>query len=92
MMQITHGMVYLQGEQKVSATVQLLVFFDFTQSPATPRPTIGVMGALTITNVPEKRNFAKGNIIVYTDGNNNNTINLRITSVIGPCKFNFVID
>ena len=91
MMQITHGMVSLQGERKVAATVQLLVFPNFIQSPATPRPPVGVMGTLTITNVPEMRNFANGNIIVYIDGNNNNTTNLRITSVIGPCKFNFVV-
>lgn len=42
---------------------------------------------LTIVNVPDYRNFEKGDELQYEDGNRNNDRTFRVVSVMGPCKY-----
>lgn len=88
MMQLTHGTVTLQGNGAVSASVQTLTFPNFVQNAANPTPPIGTAGVLIINDIPSGRNFLANDIIVYTDSNNNNTRNLLVASVVGPCRYN----
>lgn len=92
MLQLTHGIVTVNNSRPaVAADVQTLTFPTFTQSPVAPTPPATTTGVLIIKNVPSQRNFVVNDVIVYTDGNNNNTKFLRVTSVDGPCKYKIVV-
>lgn len=96
---ITHGQVRRMSEaNKYAVGVQNLTFPTI---PAVgPLPPAGTAGSLTTAKVPNDPYTAApapppavpaNQTIVYEDGNNNNTIHMRVASVVGPAKYNIVV-
>ncbi len=91
MLEITHGTVTANNDGAVTAPVDKLIFPTFVQSQATPIPLTGVTGTLTIKSVPDHRNFANNERVMYANSNRNNDNLLKIIKVIGPTKFNVTV-
>jgi hypothetical protein len=93
MFTVNHGTITLSTNQKAYAAVDILTFPNFTQGPHTPIPTTGTTGTLTLKNPPYVvGRYTVGNVINYTDGNNNNNIAMTITSVVGPSKYSIRVN
>jgi hypothetical protein len=79
------GVVTLSTDSKVKATVNNIIFPN--DNRINGQVPIGAQGTMTLKDVPDHQNFATGNILYYRDGNNNNNVNLTVTSVVGPTKY-----
>jgi hypothetical protein len=96
---ITHGQVRRVTEANQFAVgVQKL---DFPTLPTVgPLPPAGTQGVLTTTKVPNTPYTVApappppvpaNQTIIYEDGNNNNTVRMRVVSVVGPAKYNIIV-
>jgi hypothetical protein len=96
---VTHGQVRRVSEaQKYAVSVQTLSFPTLpTTGPLPPAGTAGTLTTATVPSTPYTTAPAPpppvppAQTIVYEDGNNNNTIHVRVTSVVGPAKYNIVV-
>jgi len=59
-------------------------------APSGPLPPQGTAATATLTRVPHEP-YTVGSQVVYEDGNNNNTVHFRVTSVVGPKKYKLVV-
>jgi hypothetical protein len=82
---ITHGQTRGAGQaQKNAVPVAILSFPSLPKDG--PLPPEGTPGTLTTQQVPNPR-YQSGDRIVYEDGNNNNTLDMTVTSAVGPAKY-----
>ena len=96
---ITHGQVKRVSETDAYAVpVESLTFP--TLQPIGPLPPAGTTGVLITQRVPNTPYtpapappppVPANQTIIYEDGNNNNTIYMRVVSVVGPAKYNIAV-
>ncbi|MEM8927648.1 MAG: hypothetical protein AAGC45_05560 [Bacteroidota bacterium] len=79
------GVVSLSTDCQVKATVDNIDFPNSEREDG--KVPMNAEGTMLLTNVPDKQNFAKGNVLDYRDSNRNNDSKLTVTSVVGSIKY-----
>ncbi|MGX7742353.1 hypothetical protein [Rhodopseudomonas parapalustris] len=96
---ITHGQVRRQSESDLYAVAVDNLTFP-TIPEVGPLPPAGTTGTLTTKTVPNTPYTAAppppppvppNQTIIYEDSNTQNTISMRVASVVGPAKYNIVV-
>jgi hypothetical protein len=93
---VTHGQVMRQSETNPYAVPVDSLTFP-TLAAVGPLPAADTEGVLIVTRVPNTpytvtpAAATDATTIVYEDGNNNNTVRMRVTSVVGPAKYKITV-
>ncbi|ACE99827.1 hypothetical protein Rpal_1288 [Rhodopseudomonas palustris TIE-1] len=96
---ITHGQVRRQSESELYAVaVDNLTFPTLPEvGPLPPTGTAGTLTTKTVPNTPytvapaPPPQVPPNQTIVYEDSNTQNTVYMRVASVVGPAKYNIVV-
>ncbi len=72
-------------DPSVKATVKTILFPN--DKRVNGQVPIVAQGTMILKNVPDHKNFVRGNVLYYRDGNSNNNVNLTVNSVDGPTKY-----
>lgn len=83
---IEGGVLASQNDSKIRGVVTEINFPQATR--VNGKVPLESAGTAILKNPPDVQNFAKDEIVEYSDGNRNNTAYLRVTSVVGPAKYN----
>lgn len=83
---IEGGVVTSQNDSKIKGVVLTIDFPNATR--VNGKVPLEAAGTMIPKDPPDHQNYKKDEILKYDDGNNNNLAYLKVTSAIGPSKYN----